>query len=73
MSSNISECHLYEEMEPFTYFYYLVFSYGNYWKLFRTVGIHTEGSETEVYEHLLNQSPRCRFLVDFDIAREDYC
>ncbi|NXO39956.1 GP171 protein, partial [Locustella ochotensis] len=28
MSSNISECHLYEEMEPFTYFYYLVFLMG---------------------------------------------
>ncbi|XP_010395761.1 probable G-protein coupled receptor 171 [Corvus cornix cornix] len=28
MSSNISECHLYEEMEPFTYFYYLIFLMG---------------------------------------------
>ncbi|NWH38517.1 GP171 protein, partial [Chloropsis hardwickii] len=28
MSSNISECHLYEEMEPFTYFYYLIFLVG---------------------------------------------
>ncbi|NXN86308.1 GP171 protein, partial [Bombycilla garrulus] len=28
MSSNISECHLYEEMEPFTYFYYLIFLTG---------------------------------------------
>ncbi|XP_021400590.2 G-protein coupled receptor 171 [Lonchura striata] len=28
MSSNISECHLYEEMEPFTYFYYLIFLLG---------------------------------------------
>lgn len=28
MSSNISECHLYEEMEPFPYFYYLIFLMG---------------------------------------------
>ncbi|NWI36989.1 GP171 protein, partial [Picathartes gymnocephalus] len=28
MSSNISECHLYDEMEPFTYFYYLIFLTG---------------------------------------------
>ncbi|XP_014741591.1 PREDICTED: probable G-protein coupled receptor 171 [Sturnus vulgaris] len=28
MSSNISECHLYEDMEPFTYFYYLIFLVG---------------------------------------------
>ncbi|NXO06784.1 GP171 protein, partial [Oriolus oriolus] len=28
MSSNSSECHLYEEMEPFTYFYYLIFLMG---------------------------------------------
>ncbi|XP_071422555.1 G-protein coupled receptor 171 [Pithys albifrons albifrons] len=28
MSSNISECHVYEEMEPFTYFYYLIFLVG---------------------------------------------
>ncbi|NXA87111.1 GP171 protein, partial [Melanocharis versteri] len=28
MSSNISECHLYEGMEPFTYFYYLIFLMG---------------------------------------------
>ncbi|NXO28560.1 GP171 protein, partial [Cisticola juncidis] len=28
MWSNISECHLYEEMEPFTYFYYLIFLVG---------------------------------------------
>ncbi|NXT69401.1 GP171 protein, partial [Chaetops frenatus] len=28
MSSNISECHLYDEMEPFTYFYYLIFLMG---------------------------------------------
>ncbi|XP_066412911.1 G-protein coupled receptor 171 [Molothrus aeneus] len=28
MPSNISECHLYEEMEPFTYFYYLIFLMG---------------------------------------------
>ncbi|NXS89100.1 GP171 protein, partial [Erpornis zantholeuca] len=28
MSSNISECRLYEEMEPFTYFYYLIFLMG---------------------------------------------
>ncbi|NXT09143.1 GP171 protein, partial [Prunella fulvescens] len=28
MSSNISECNLYEEMEPFTYFYYLIFLMG---------------------------------------------
>ncbi|NXM54630.1 GP171 protein, partial [Illadopsis cleaveri] len=28
MSSNISECHLYEEMQPFTYFYYLIFLMG---------------------------------------------
>ncbi|NXB71089.1 GP171 protein, partial [Donacobius atricapilla] len=28
MSSNISECHLYEELEPFTYFYYLIFLMG---------------------------------------------
>ncbi|NWS83525.1 GP171 protein, partial [Toxostoma redivivum] len=28
MSSNISECHLYEQMEPFTYFYYLIFLVG---------------------------------------------
>ncbi|CAN8190309.1 unnamed protein product [Coccothraustes coccothraustes] len=28
MSSNISKCHLYEEMEPFTYFYYLIFLTG---------------------------------------------
>ncbi|NWX36522.1 GP171 protein, partial [Notiomystis cincta] len=28
MSNNISECHLYEEMEPFTYFYYLIFLIG---------------------------------------------
>ncbi|NWI86244.1 GP171 protein, partial [Pitta sordida] len=28
MSGNISECHIYEEMEPFTYFYYLIFLMG---------------------------------------------
>ncbi|NWS36612.1 GP171 protein, partial [Polioptila caerulea] len=28
MSSNISECHVYDEMEPFTYFYYLIFLIG---------------------------------------------
>ncbi|XP_064241053.1 G-protein coupled receptor 171 isoform X2 [Passer domesticus] len=28
MSSNFSECHLHEEMEPFTYFYYLIFLMG---------------------------------------------
>lgn len=28
MSGNISECHLYEDMEPFTYFYYLIFLVG---------------------------------------------
>ncbi|NXB97979.1 GP171 protein, partial [Orthonyx spaldingii] len=28
MSSNISECHIYDEMEPFTYFYYLIFLMG---------------------------------------------
>ncbi|NXC87095.1 GP171 protein, partial [Cercotrichas coryphoeus] len=28
MSGNFSECHLYEEMEPFTYFYYLIFLVG---------------------------------------------
>ncbi|NXH95688.1 GP171 protein, partial [Pachycephala philippinensis] len=28
MSSNISECHIYEEIEPFTYFYYLIFLMG---------------------------------------------
>ncbi|NXY37548.1 GP171 protein, partial [Pomatorhinus ruficollis] len=28
MSSNISECRLHEEMEPFTYFYYLIFLMG---------------------------------------------
>ncbi|NXM67487.1 GP171 protein, partial [Serilophus lunatus] len=28
MSSNISECHVYEELEPFTYFYYLIFLVG---------------------------------------------
>ncbi|NXM85248.1 GP171 protein, partial [Oenanthe oenanthe] len=28
MSSNVSECHLYDEMEPFTYFYYLIFLVG---------------------------------------------
>ncbi|NXQ03692.1 GP171 protein, partial [Vidua macroura] len=28
MSSNISGCHLYDEMEPFTYFYYLIFLMG---------------------------------------------
>ncbi|NXA06955.1 GP171 protein, partial [Sapayoa aenigma] len=28
MSSNTSECHVYDEMEPFTYFYYLIFLMG---------------------------------------------
>ncbi|NWI52955.1 GP171 protein, partial [Calyptomena viridis] len=28
MSSNNSECHIYKEMEPFTYFYYLIFLMG---------------------------------------------
>ncbi|NXS04042.1 GP171 protein, partial [Oxylabes madagascariensis] len=28
MSSNISECHLHEELEPFTYFYFLIFLTG---------------------------------------------
>ncbi|NXG15634.1 GP171 protein, partial [Grallaria varia] len=28
MSSNISECHVYKELEPFTYFYYLIFLMG---------------------------------------------
>ncbi|NWZ69723.1 GP171 protein, partial [Acrocephalus arundinaceus] len=28
MSSNTSECHLYDELEPFTYFYYLIFLVG---------------------------------------------
>ncbi|NXA82496.1 GP171 protein, partial [Thryothorus ludovicianus] len=28
MSSNISDCHVYEETEPFTYFYYLIFLTG---------------------------------------------
>lgn len=32
----------------------LDFSNGIYWKLFRTVGIHTKRSEAEAYEHLLN-------------------
>ncbi|NXU37694.1 GP171 protein, partial [Drymodes brunneopygia] len=28
MSGNISECHVHEDMEPFTYFYYLIFLMG---------------------------------------------
>ncbi|XP_066182517.1 G-protein coupled receptor 171 [Sylvia atricapilla] len=28
MAGNISECHLHEELEPFTYFYYLIFLMG---------------------------------------------
>lgn len=55
----------------FHLFLLLDLSYGFSGELFCAVGIHTERSKAEVYEHLFNQPPNCRLLADFGIASKD--
>ncbi|XP_017690941.1 PREDICTED: probable G-protein coupled receptor 171 isoform X1 [Lepidothrix coronata] len=78
MSSNISECHIYEEMEPFTYFYYLIFLMGiigSFFALWAFTQKHQKHKPMSIYlinlltaDFLLTLTLPMKIIVDLGIA-----
>ncbi|NWU82633.1 GP171 protein, partial [Onychorhynchus coronatus] len=78
MSSNISECHIYEEMEPFTYFYYLIFLVGiigSFFALWAFTQKHQKHKPMSIYlinlltaDFLLTLTLPMKIIVDLGIA-----
>ncbi|XP_051637965.1 G-protein coupled receptor 171 isoform X2 [Manacus candei] len=78
MSSNISECHIYEDMEPFTYFYYLIFLMGiigSFFALWAFTQKHQKHKPMNIYlinlltaDFLLTLTLPMKIIVDLGIA-----